>query len=107
MDFAVYQPITGKKNTDKGAITIIGGQAEKKWKISFMQISFDSLSILHNNCAVADGLVLCGTRGWMFEDGEAHDSKITAREEGRLRTSLQASEKHAGERVVFLHYPPI
>lgn len=69
--------------------------------------SLDSISILSNNAYAADGLVICGTRGWLFEKGEAHDQKIVAREAGRLRMSLEAGGKLEGERVAFLHYPPI
>lgn len=106
LDFAFINQLPGKKILIKGNHDYWWA-SRKKMENFFCTNSFDSLSILHNNCAVANGLLLCGTRGWMLEDGEAHDAKITVREEGRLRTSLQASVKHTGERVVFLHYPPI
>ena len=66
---------------------------------------FDSLHILHNNCCVVNGVALCGTRGWLFDNSEPQDAKVMAREVGRLRLSLEA----AGDlpKRVFLHYPPV
>ena len=51
--------------------------------------------------------MLCGTRGWFFEEEKSgeHDEKVFRRELLRLEASLQS----AGEKpkLVFLHYPPI
>ncbi|WP_343252699.1 metallophosphoesterase [Ligaoa zhengdingensis] len=66
-----------------------------------------SLHILHNSAVQAEGMALCGTRGWLFEKGEAHDQKILAREAARLQMSIDAARDMQGERVVFLHYPPV
>ena len=52
----------------------------------------DSLSILHNNAVSVEGLSLCGSRGWMFEQGQEHDKKIINREAGRIRASLQDAQ---------------
>lgn len=70
---------------------------------------YASFSFLNNNCFVAENTAICGTRGWMFEAGEEHNTKIIARETGRLRNSLAcaAREYPQAEPVVFLHYPPI
>ena len=35
------------------------------------------------------------------------DKKIVAREAGRLRMSIEAADKLGGEKIAFLHYPPI
>ncbi len=63
-----------------------------------------TLELLHNNCAFYGDYAICGTRGWFLEE-DAHNTKVLAREVGRLETSLQA----AGERPIlcFLHYPPL
>ena len=52
---------------------------------------FDTLHILHNNSYSVEGYALCGTRGWLFDAGEAHDEKVMNREIGRLRMSLDAA----------------
>lgn len=67
----------------------------------------DSLFMLHNNSIVADGLVLCGSRGWIFDDSEPADAKVIAREAMRLEASLNYPQPPELERVVFLHYPPV
>ena len=67
----------------------------------------DSLSILHNNAVSVEGLSLCGSRGWMFEQGQEHDKKIINREAGRIRASLQDAQRFGEqEKVLILHYPP-
>jgi hypothetical protein len=66
---------------------------------------FQSLRFLHNNCVMAEGVALCGTRSWLFDQGQPHDEKVMNRECGRLEASLQAAGD--AEKVVFLHYPPI
>ncbi len=70
---------------------------------------FETLRFIYNSAAGADGMALCGTRGWCFENGEAADAKVMAREAGRLERSLQmAAQKFPeAERVAFLHYPPV
>ena len=49
---------------------------------------FDTMHILHNNACMVGDYALCGTRGWPFDDTNAQDAKIMAREAGRLRMSL-------------------
>lgn len=73
----------------------------------FEQNGLLSFSLLHNNAYPCEGAVLCGSRGWLFERGEAHDRKILLREAMRLELSLKAGTAFPGERVAFLHYPPI
>lgn len=69
------------------------------------QQGFSSLHILHNDSYSVEGLAVCGTRGWLFDQSEPQDEKVMARELGRLRASLQAAGE--GEKAVFLHYPPV
>jgi predicted phosphohydrolase len=63
--------------------------------------------ILNNNHYEYDGMAICGTRGWFFEEnrGNEHDEKVFKRELLRLEASL----KSAGgmPKIVFLHYPPL
>lgn len=66
-----------------------------------------NIKILHNNAYLRGNIAICGTRGWINDDGAPADQKILLREAGRLEISLSAAEKLGGEPVVFLHYPPI
>lgn len=68
---------------------------------------FRSVTILHNNAAVAGKISICGTRGWFYEELQDSDRKIRMREAGRLEASVAAAEKTGLEPVAFLHYPPV
>ena len=68
---------------------------------------FDSISILHNNYYAADGIALCGSRGWFYDAEEDADKLILNREVGRLRMSIVPALRDGSEPIVFLHYPPI
>ena len=105
-DFLFLQRLPGRKVLIKGNHDY-WWTTVKKMESFFAANGLDSLSILHNNCVAADGLVLCGTRGWIFEKGVPQDQKVAAREAQRLQTSLQAAQNYPGEKVVFLHYPPL
>ena len=78
----------------------------RKMDTFFEEHGLHSLQIVHNDAALVEGIAVCGTRGWFYEEakGEAHDRKIMLREVGRLEASLKA----AGDKtkLVFLHYPP-
>lgn len=67
---------------------------------------FRDMEQLHNNCFFYNGIALCGTRGWFFEEEKkgTHDEKVFRRELIRLETSLKAAGDR--EKIVFLHYPP-
>ena len=52
---------------------------------SFLQSNdFHNIRIMHNNAFSECGIAICGTRGWINDDGAAQDAK-----------------------VLFIHYPPI
>ncbi len=68
---------------------------------------FSTISFRSNNAYLIDGISICGTRGWIRENGEPADQKVLNREAGRLEMSLQAGVKLGGEIVAFIHYPPI
>lgn len=68
---------------------------------------FTSIDFLFNNAYLIEGISICGTRGWIRENGEVADLKVMNREAGRLEASLQAGVKLGGELVAFIHYPPI
>lgn len=73
----------------------------------FEACGFTTLRIMHNNAFCAESFRICGSRGWIFENGQPHDEKIINREAIRIEASLKASENMLGERVLFLHYPPV
>ncbi|MBQ7687588.1 MAG: metallophosphoesterase [Clostridia bacterium] len=65
-----------------------------------------SLRFLFNNAFLADGIAVCGTRGWFFDaEADAQGEKIILREAGRLRASLTAGQALGGTLTAFLHYP--
>ena len=105
-DFAFLEELPGRKLLLKGNHDYWWSTA-RKMEAFFAAQGFDSLRLLHNNAYPAEGLVLCGTRSWLFEPGEPHDEKVMNRELGRLRASLEAAGQADGEKVVFLHYPPV
>lgn len=71
------------------------------------QNGLNSIKILHNSSVQVEDKIICGTRGWLFEAAETFDSKIVTREAARLEASLKSAEGLAGEKLVFLHYPPV
>ncbi len=93
---------------------IIGkGNHDYWWNtVSKMERFFDekgltSLKILHNNHYAWGKVGICGSRGWINENGEAADMKVLLREAQRLDVSITAAEKEGLKPVVFLHYPPV
>ncbi len=68
---------------------------------------FDNLKILHNDAFVAGNIAICGTRGWINDDGQPQDAKLLLREANRLEMSIEKAKSTGCEPVVFIHYPPI
>ncbi len=104
-DFAFINAIPGRKIILKGNHDYWWSTAAKFYKFC-EENSFENMHILNNNCYEYEGMAICGTRGWFFEEERSgqHDEKVFKRELIRLETSLKA----AGElpKMVFLHYPP-
>lgn len=103
-DFAFLQSLPGRKLLLKGNHDY-WWCTKAKMDRYLEQQGFTSLAILHNNSFSVEGLAICGTRSWLFDAGQPHDEKVMNRELGRLRMSLDAAGD--GEKVVFLHYPPL
>lgn len=104
-DFAFINEIPGNKIILKGNHDYWWSTAAKFYKFC-EENQFSNMFILNNNHYVYDGMAICGTRGWFFEEerGSDHDEKVFKRELLRLEASLKA----AGDlpKTVFLHYPP-
>ncbi len=104
-DFAFINAIPGRKIIVKGNHDYWWSTASKFYQFC-AQRGFSDQWILHNNCYEYEGLAICGTRGWFFEEERsgAHDEKVFRRELCRLEASLKAAGER--EKLVFLHYPP-
>ena len=104
-DFAWINSIPGKKIILKGNHDYWWSTAAKFYQFC-NENGFSDMHILNNNHYEYNGMAICGTRGWFFEEERStgHDEKVFNRELLRLEASL----KSAGDlpKTVFLHYPP-
>lgn len=104
-DFRWIDSIPGRKIILKGNHDYWWSTAAKFYKFC-EENGFSNQFILNNNHYEYNGMAICGTRGWFFEEERSgeHDEKVFKRELLRLEASLKA----AGElpKTVFLHYPP-
>lgn len=125
-DFEYLAALPGRKILSKG-------NHDYWWQTvtkirAWMDAGGFDMELLHNSAFLADGRIVCGTRGWKVpgEQPEAdalepagesgfteQDLKIYRRELERLKLSLEAGRKLASsagiaapEFVVMLHYPP-
>ena len=105
-DFAFIHRLPGRKILLKGNHDY-WWTTRKKMDAFFQEKGWDSLYILHNDAYKAEGIAVCGTRGWFYDAEADADKKILLREVGRLHRSIDAAEQIGGEPVVFLHYPPV
>jgi len=104
-DFSWINDIPGKKVILKGNHDYWWNTATKFQRFC-TENGFSQMNLLNNNYYAYEGIAICGTRGWFFEEerSSVHDEKVFKRELLRLETSLKA----AGDlpKYVFLHYPP-
>ncbi len=105
-DFAFIHSLPGKKILIKGNHDYWWG-TKKKIEEYIEEKGFYSIRILFNNSYSADGLAICGTRGWNYESVGEKDTRILNREIGRLEMSIAEAEKSGFTPIVFLHYPPV
>lgn len=104
-DFSWMNEIPGRKIILKGNHDYWWSTV-RKFDIFCQENGYENFHILNNNHFEYEGMAICGTRGWFFEEERSgeHDEKVFKRELMRLEASL----KSAGElpKTVFLHYPP-
>jgi predicted phosphohydrolase len=111
-DFKFIDSLPGKKLILKGNHDYWWSTVTKT-RSFFSKHGIKSIEVLNNNSFLIEGVSVCGTRGWFYEEesGSEHDKKIMAREIGRLEASLSSAEAASGhasaEKICFLHYPPI
>ena len=78
----------------------------------FGKENITTVSLLQNNAIPCEGFVICGTRGW-YSDPQSNPrnncdhEKIVARETARLKLSLECASKLEGEKIAFMHFPPV
>lgn len=100
----VHSRIPGQK-------VLLKGNHELWWQsVSKLNKLYDDMYFLQNTFFAAEGVAICGTRGWLCPgaaDYTEQDEKIYRREALRLEMSLEAA-KEAGytEIIGALHYPP-
>lgn len=103
-DLAFLNEIPGRKLLLKGNHDYWWETASKMNRF-FQECGF-TFELLHNNCHFYGSYALCGTRGWFLDEEKGgHNEKMLRREVMRLEASLKAAGE--GEKIVFLHYPPI
>jgi Predicted phosphohydrolase len=105
-DFRLLHRLPGQKIISKGNHDYWWASTSKMNRL-FEENGLDSLHILHNNSYFVEGVHICGSRGWLFENGQAQDAKIVRREAMRIEASIKSTGEPKGERILFLHYPPI
>lgn len=103
----IHRELNGKKILVKGNHDLWWSTMNKITNF-VNENGFTSISFLFNNAYLAEGISICGTRGWIRENKkEEVDVKVLAREAGRLEASLREGVKLGGELTAFIHYPPI
>lgn len=105
-DFKFLESLNGTKIISKGNHDYWWTTVGKMEKF-FCTNGISSVRILHNNFYRYENFGICGTRGWINDNGEPADKKVLLREAGRLETSVRAAENAGLEPIVFLHYPPV
>lgn len=85
-----------------------------KMKHKLAEWNIGSIDFLFNNSYTANGQIICGTRGWFYDEvtqnsafSEADFQKITEREYNRLKISLDSAPGNGSGALVFLHFPPV
>lgn len=114
-DFEFIESLPGKKIIGKGNHDYWWSTVSKM-KQFFEENSINTVSILYNNAIETEDYIIAGTRGWYVEEKlqqieTAEYKKIVARENGRLRLSLneaKALQKTTGKPIlVYFHFPPV
>ena len=103
-DFDFLQNLPGRK-------ILLKGNHDYWWttmaKLRQFASAYPSIDFLFNNSYETDECFICGARGWITESTQQQDAKISKREQGRLKRSLDSRTGADKPTYVFLHYPPI
>ena len=98
-----------------GRKIILKGNHDLWWNgINRMNKMYDSIYFLKNECCYAEGVYICGTRGWLTPDNDDYcpdDEKIYKRELIRMKASLDKARAEAKDEdaqiIAAVHYPPV
>ncbi len=113
MNFEQAKPDFDFLNKLNGNKIILKGNHDYWWTTMskmnnfLIENNFNTIKILHNNHFKYNEYGICGSRGWINENGVAADAKVLAREAIRLELSIQSAIKEGLIPIVFLHYPPV
>ncbi len=105
-DFRFINKLPGKKIILKGNHDY-WWTTKNKMDTFFAEKGLNTLNILNNNHYDYGDYAICGTRGWINENGQQADKKVLLREAGRLEMSIQSAIKQNKIPIIFLHYPPV
>ena len=108
-DLEFLNSLPGKKLIMKGNHDY-WWQTKKKLDEFIEENGFSTLRILFNNAYEIENSVICGSRGWFFDDEGPDAKKVLNREAGRLKMSIEAALNITEDReriIAFLHYPPV
>lgn len=103
-DFQFIHSLNGKKIISKGNHDYWWSTVTKINEFLETNGFFD-ISILHNNAYKVSNMVICGTRGWVYDGTGESDDKVVRREAARLESSLKSGLQLGNNIKVFLHYP--
>ncbi len=105
-DLELISKLPGKK-------VMLKGNHDLWWSgIGRLNSLFEDMTFLQNDCYEAEGVYICGSRGWTCpgsDDFKDSDRKIYDREVLRLGYSLEAARNKGGadaEIIGVTHYPP-
>jgi len=110
-DFTLLDSFPGRKLLLKGNHDY-WWETVSKMKRFFLENNIKSIDFIHNNFFEYSGkILLCGTRGWMYDNNspKSEEDKIFKREALRLRQSLQSAAESSIDKeiICFMHYPPV
>ena len=94
-----------------GKKVITKGNHDLWWTgITKLNKLYDDVYFLQNTIYEAEGVAICGSRGWLcpgYDGFTEQDEKIYRRELLRLEASLEMAKKAGFEEIIgVLHYPP-
>ncbi|WP_040210265.1 metallophosphoesterase [Clostridium polynesiense] len=94
-----------------GRKIIIKGNHDYWWtSITKLNNLYEDMHFIQNNFFTYKDWAVCGSRGWICPGGDRFgekDEKIYAREQIRLRLSLDAAKAEGYKNIiVMIHYPP-
>ena len=116
-DFKFLNSLPGTKIIGKGNHDFWWSTASKINSF-FEENAINTIKLLHNNAYLLEDCIICGSRGWFYDEkqqktvGEVDYEKIVAREAQRLEISLKAAMIYKEGNpnlpiLVFLHFPPV